>query len=54
MRTLSEYILERLSSKSDMALVEFRIIMSFPKRSKYRTSVSRRDDEKYSVEESVD
>ena len=54
MRTLSEYILERLSSKSDIALVEFRIIMSFPKRFKYRTSVSTRESERLSVEESVD
>jgi len=36
---LSEYILERLSSKSEMVLTEFSIIRSFPKRFKYKMSV---------------
>lgn len=40
--TLSEYILDRLSSRSDMDLAEFSMIMSFPRRFKYRTSVSTR------------
>ena len=44
-QTLSEYILERLSSRSDMVLVEFRIIMSFPNMFMYRTSVSTRNTE---------
>ena len=38
--TLSEYILERLSNKSDMVLVVFSMIMSFPKMFKYKMSVS--------------
>ena len=43
--TLSEYILERLSSKSDMVLVEFSIIKPFPKRFKYKMLVSKRVNE---------
>ena len=39
-QTLSEYILERLSNKSDMVLVVFSMIMSFPKMFKYKMSVS--------------
>ena len=47
--TLSEYILDRLSRRSDMDLVVFNMIMSFPKRFKYRTSVSTRINEMVSA-----
>ena len=51
--TLSEYILERLSSRSDIVLLEFRITRSFPKRFKYKMSVSARTDKVILVEESL-